>query len=80
MSPNAGLVRSFPQTSIKAPRKAGPSGANLAMGMQVRSSKPNNQLQAERLVAASEVSGLSRGTSQLDGNCFAALSGCRALF
>ena len=25
MSPNAGLVRSFPQTSIKAPRKVGPT-------------------------------------------------------
>ena len=34
MSPNAGLVRSFPQTSIKAPRKAGLSaGAHVAWGL-----------------------------------------------
>jgi len=33
MSPNAGLVRSFPQTSIKAPRKAGPSGAPRGVGI-----------------------------------------------
>ena len=75
MSPNAGLARSFPQTSIKAPRKAGPSGANLEMGMQVRSSKPNNQLQAERLVAASEVSGLSRGTSRVGWELFCCVEG-----
>ena len=33
MSPNAGLVRSFPQTSIKAPRKAGPSGGPRGVGI-----------------------------------------------
>ena len=33
MSPNAELVRTFPQTSIKAPRKAGPSGAHVAWGL-----------------------------------------------
>ena len=33
MSPNAGLVRTFPQTSIKAPRKAGPSRAHVAWGL-----------------------------------------------
>ena len=33
MSPNAGLVRTFPQTSIKAPRKAGPSGGPRGVGI-----------------------------------------------
>ena len=32
MSPNAGLVRPFPQTSTKAPRKAGSTGAHVAWG------------------------------------------------
>jgi hypothetical protein len=37
MSPNAGLVRSFPQTSIKAPRKAGPGPGCLGAALRANS-------------------------------------------